>query len=49
MAERANRETAPGVQAQVDFVRFVVDFTDAPGGSQIVCKLSPDPLLPGLI
>jgi transposase len=33
-------ETAPGVQAQVDFARFVVDFTDAPGGSQIVWLFS---------
>jgi transposase len=33
-------ETAPGVQAQVDFARFVVNFTDAPGGSQIVWLFS---------
>ena len=33
-------ETAPGVQAQVDFARFVVDFTDALGGSQIVWLFS---------
>ena len=33
-------ETAPGVQAQVDFARFVVDFTDAPGASQIVWLFS---------
>lgn len=28
-------ETPPGVQAQVDFARFVVDFTDDPGTSRI--------------
>jgi transposase len=33
-------ETVPGVQAQVDFARFVVDFTDAPGASQIVWLFS---------
>jgi transposase len=33
-------ETAPGVQAQVDFARFVVDFTDAPATRQIVWLFS---------
>jgi transposase len=33
-------ETAPGVQAQVDFARFVVDFTDAPVTRQIVWLFS---------
>jgi transposase len=29
-------ETPPGLQAQVDFARFVVDFTDDPGTSRVV-------------
>jgi len=29
-------ETPPGVQAQVDFARFVVDFTDDPDTSRVV-------------
>lgn len=33
-------ETPPGVQAQVDFARFVVDFTDEPGISRIVWLFS---------
>ncbi|PTQ07300.1 IS21 family transposase [Sphingomonas oleivorans] len=33
-------ETPPGVQAQVDFARFVVDFTDDPGASRIVWLFS---------
>lgn len=33
-------ETPPGVQAQVDFARFVVDFTDDPGTSRIVWLFS---------
>jgi transposase len=33
-------ETPPGVQAQVDFARFVVDFTDEPGVSRIVWLFS---------
>jgi transposase len=33
-------ETPPGMQAQVDFARFVVDFTDDPGGSRIVWLFS---------
>jgi transposase len=33
-------ETPPGVQAQVDFARFVVDFTDDPGSSRIVWLFS---------
>lgn len=33
-------ETPPGVQAQVDFARFVVDFTDNPGNSRIVWLFS---------
>jgi transposase len=33
-------ETPPGVQAQVDFARFVVDFTDDPGISRIVWLFS---------
>jgi transposase len=33
-------ETPPGVQAQVDFARFVVDFADHPGSSQIVWLFS---------
>ncbi len=32
----ARFETPPGVQAQVDFARFVVDFADDPGTSRIV-------------
>ena len=33
-------ETLPGVQAQVDFARFVVDFADDPGTSRIVWLFS---------
>ena len=33
-------ETPPGVQAQADFARFVVDFTDDPGTSRIVWLFS---------
>jgi transposase len=33
-------ETPPGVQAQVDFARFVVDFTDDPGPSRVVWLFS---------
>src|SRR5229473_1660172 len=33
-------ETPPGVQAQVDFARFVVDFTDDPGTSWVVWLFS---------
>lgn len=33
-------ETPAGVQAQVDFARFVVDFTDDPGSSRIVWLFS---------
>src|SRR5579872_5066977 len=33
-------ETPPGVQAQVDFARFVVDFADDPGASRIVWLFS---------
>jgi transposase len=33
-------ETPPGVQAQVDFARFVVEFTDDPGSSRIVWLFS---------
>ncbi len=33
-------ETPPGVQAQVDFARFVVEFTDDPGTSRIVWLFS---------
>jgi transposase len=33
-------ETPPGVQAQVDFPRFVVDFVDEPGASRIVWLFS---------
>ena len=33
-------ETPPGVQAQVDFARFVVDFTDDPGTSRVVWLFS---------
>ncbi|MBX9715459.1 MAG: IS21 family transposase [Burkholderiaceae bacterium] len=33
-------ETPPGVQAQVDFARFVVDFTDDPGTTRIVWLFS---------
>ena len=33
-------ETPPGVQAQVDFARFVVDFADDPGISRIVWLFS---------
>lgn len=33
-------ETPPGVQAQVDFARFVVDFDDDPGTSRIVWLFS---------
>lgn len=33
-------ETPPGVQAQVDFARFVVDFTDDPSTSRIVWLFS---------
>ena len=33
-------ETPPGVQAQVDFARFVVDFDDAPGTSRVVWLFS---------
>jgi transposase len=33
-------ETPPGLQAQVDFARFVVDFTDDPGTSRIVWLFS---------
>ena len=33
-------ETPPGVQAQVDFARFVVDFTDDPGTARIVWLFS---------
>jgi transposase len=33
-------ETPPGVQAQVDFARFVVDFDDDPGSSRIVWLFS---------
>ena len=33
-------ETPPGVQAQVDFARFVVDFADDPGNSRIVWLFS---------
>jgi hypothetical protein len=33
-------ETPPGVQAQVDFARFIVDFTDDPGMARIVWLFS---------
>jgi transposase len=33
-------ETPPGVQAQVDFARFVVNFTDEPGTTRIVWLFS---------
>jgi transposase len=33
-------ETPPGVQAQVDFARFVVDFDDDPGTSRVVWLFS---------
>ena len=33
-------ETPPGVQAQVDFARFVVDFADDPGTSRVVWLFS---------
>jgi transposase len=33
-------ETPPGVQAQVDFARFVVEFADDPGSSRIVWLFS---------
>ena len=33
-------ETPPGVQAQVDFARFVVEFTDDPGTSRVVWLFS---------
>ncbi len=33
-------ETPPGVQAQVDFARFVVEFADHPGASRIVWLFS---------
>jgi len=33
-------ETPPGVQAQVDFARFVVDFTDDPGTRRVVWLFS---------
>ncbi|OAH42028.1 hypothetical protein AX777_22345 [Sphingobium yanoikuyae] len=33
-------ETPPGIQAQVDFARFVVDFADEPGISRIVWLFS---------
>jgi transposase len=33
-------ETPPGLQAQVDFARFVVDFTDDPGASRVVWLFS---------
>ncbi len=33
-------ETPPGLQAQVDFARFVVEFTDDPGTSRIVWLFS---------
>ena len=33
-------ETPPGVQAQVDFAQFVVEFTDAPGVRRIVWLFS---------
>jgi transposase len=33
-------ETPPGLQAQVDFARFVVDFTDDPGTSRVVWLFS---------
>ena len=33
-------ETPPGVQAQVDFARFVVEFTDDPGNRRIVWLFS---------
>jgi hypothetical protein len=33
-------ETQPGVQVQVDFARFVVEFTDDPGTSRIVWLFS---------
>ena len=33
-------ETPPGVQAQVDFARFVVDFTDEPGITRIIWLFS---------
>jgi transposase len=33
-------ETPPGIQAQVDFARFVVDFADGPGTSRIVWLFS---------
>ena len=33
-------ETPPGVQAQVDFARFMVDFTDDPGTSRVVWLFS---------
>jgi transposase InsO family protein len=33
-------ETPPGEQAQVDFARFVVDFTDDPGTSRVVWLFS---------
>src|SRR5713226_1838703 len=33
-------ETPPGVQAQVDFARFVVDFIDDPGASRVVWLFS---------
>ena len=31
-------ETRAGVQGQVDFARFVVEFTDEPGVARIVCQ-----------
>jgi transposase len=33
-------ETPPGLQAQVDFARFVVDFTDDPGTTRVVWLFS---------
>jgi hypothetical protein len=36
----ARFETPPGVQAQVDFARFVVDFADEPGTSRVVWLFS---------
>ncbi len=33
-------ETLPGLQAQVDFARFVVDFTDDPGTTRVVWLFS---------
>ena len=35
-----NFETPPGLQAQVDFARFVVDFSDDPGTSRVVWLFS---------